>query len=207
MNTQILNSLNIVTDKYTFCLLLSDIFHIQIHLFQPEEVILNSRSDFTTDGYSVYILNLEGRFILLAPSVKPRRNSFTPSAGLVIGGTTRMALFDLRVCPDEGNCVIVGTFTPPTIKGNKVHSYTLKSTDQLYMVFPSHARLWSEVAMQDGEALYVYHDGTLLTCAHRNAKTNPYFYLPVSDECHVYLVIERTKEEADRAVQIEWKLN
>lgn len=186
----------IVTDKYTFCYLVSDVFRVQVHLFQPEEVIINSHAAFDYErGYSLYILSVENRFIPLVASIKPRRPSFTPSSGLVIGSKeVSTSLFELRV---EESQQTVGLFVPPAVRGYKVHRYTFASTDRLYTIHPIQGR--------PSDTMYVYHDKTCLTCAGRDAKANPFFYLPVLEECNVYLVVERSREEADQAIRIETK--
>lgn len=186
----------IVTDKYTFCYLVSDVFRIQVHLFQPEEVIINSHASFDYErGYSMYILSLENRFIPLVASIKPRRPSFTPSSGLIVATKeVSTSLFELRV---EESQQVVGHFVPPAVKGYKVHRYTFSSTDRLYTIHP--------IRGKPSDTLYVYHDKTCLTCASKDAKANPYFYLPVLEVCNIYLVVEKSREEADQAIQIETK--
>jgi hypothetical protein len=188
-------------------LLFSDIFKVHVHLFHPEELLLSCYSDFSDNSYSLYIVNLEGHFIPLIPAVKPKRMSFTPSLGLVSAGGTEITLssYELRVCPNEVECNVVGSFVPPAIKGHRVHRYTFKSTGLLYLVYPSRRQKWDEIPLKPDEALYVFHEQNCLTSATRQAKTNPYFYVPVLEECRLFIVVASSVEEASKAVMIEGK--
>ncbi len=182
-----------ISDKYVSCYLVSDLFKVCVHMFQPEEILLSCESyDWNEPVNSIYILHAEGRFQLLTPHIEIRRTVFVPSVG-IIREVDKMipAVFDLWCCVNPGEETIrIGSFVPPNIQGYKVHQYVFDSLDLLYTIVPS-KQLWSEV-LRDDETLHVHVNGEEVTSMTARAKTSPYFYLPELKNCSLKLLIEKT---------------
>lgn len=194
-----------ISDKYIFAYLLSDLYKVSVHFFEPNEVIIIDKKPFGNDDYfSIYIKCLEGGgFSLLTPS--SMNNPYNPPLGIVKKSKTITSpVYDLRMCVDKTHCNVVCKFAPPFIVGDRVHICIAKETKKEfeYVAFPI-KNIWSEI-LKPNEILYIYDkDVKLLSCVSHHGKTNPYFYLPEMNECILYIIIDTTEENALKSLKFE----
>lgn len=188
-----------ISDKYTFCYLVSELFKVHVYL---GETILSSNI-FDDSLYSMYILEQHDRFYLLSPILKIHRIPYRSDHGIEKDPLTVAQSLFLCLSSFQGVCNLIGTFIPPCVIGFKVHSFVLKNvnTNHVHMITPVRGKLWRDV-LKEGETLYVYSNLTCLSSVSFHGKSNPYFYIE-PEYSVLHCVIMNNQEDADRAVRYE----
>lgn len=186
-----------ISDKHTFCYLVSDLFKIHVHLND----LIVSCDVFDDNVYSMYIIENDGKFQLLT-HYNNITNTYKPPHGLEREKSNlSVSMFMLRCCQSESVCSIVDRFIPPSINGYNVHHCNIEKFDEnlIYTVTPNPDKLWRDILKKD-ETLFIYSGFDCLTSVTSHGKTNPYFYI---NNGKLACVIKKNQDDADRAVRYE----
>lgn len=187
-----------VGDKFTMCYLFAELFQVDVHLYQPEEVVL---SVVPFVKYHIHIQHEHHRFNLLLPRVPAKRSAYITPSGPRLGPfRTQFPLYCLN-----GEI----SFVPPAIEGYQVHSLIVYkgNSQNIYSVDLVNGKTWTDILFDKSSFGYVWlktEPDTLeiLSCISTKQRIAPRFYLN-NFPCTLYFVVESSIEDAQKAIQIE----
>lgn len=184
-----------VGDKFTFGYLFADLFRVDVHYHQPEEVCL---SVYPFSKHHIHLTHENHRFGLIVPQRTIVRVSYRPPGGLLIARSNiQMPQFILY--PDNRALV------PPRERGYRVHSLHLDNNDTPKRLALMNGRRWEDSLTKNARG-YVWvqyePDGELILVSSVVHRTDPRFYLK-RFPCTIYFVIATLIEESREAILVE----
>lgn len=175
-----------VGDKFTFCYLFAEVFSVDVHLYQPEEVALS------VTPFAKYHMHLchqkDHRFHLLFQAQEMSACPFQVPRGVYKSRPKiRMPKYFLNKKP----------MIPPAVKEYRVHHLCIYQSANLYTIESAE---WPTDRYAYIYAQYEPHGKLdLLSCASKKGQTGAWFRLK-SVPCAVYVVVG---EEPEQSIHIE----
>ena len=180
-----------IGDMFVFCYLFAELFHVDVHLFHPEEVNL---SVIPFAKYHIYLRYNQGKFNLLLPHVKTVHYN-RPTGIIRQPSRMRRPIYHLTTLDKA--------LIPPCLLHYRVHYLCIYETG-LHKIEAAWENVlkYEEYAYVFGKIVIGNVSPKILSCVSRKGQCGPHFYVDVIP-FEIYLIVEKNLQEAERAVMIE----